>query len=515
MWSKKLKMLHRIRYFYFILIFIFCIQLGSMTTHIVINVNKKSDKIDTKPFESIRNSNGAKIKVAVIDTGISSIFENNIYHNPKELNGTNGVDDDNNSYIDDMRGWNAYSDNNNTYDWSTSEHGTAVASMVLKDNPNVELIPIVFIDSNNVIEDYNQLLKLVDALNYAETVDANVVVMAFNYFISTPTIIANKFTELKNNGIILLASAGNCDGTSASCNYIKEPAIDSSVWAIGSIGPDNLHSSFSSSGPELDFVTYGESVQVTTDVGVSLANGTSFSVGYFASIVSRFLSANNNLTPTQAFNYLKNTVQYLGDHNEYGYGMPVLSYAIISVTDNIAPVLNDYTTELIDANTYRIQLNIHEENALSYCYYSLTNTNISNELVVDNSTCVSSHLPILSQSGIITYTISVHPYPQFQVDIVLIDSNMNRNALSFDLSANVTGIINSSQGTSWSSYTQPNTSGGYSGGNSQYLSQGNVISQIYTDMSSNTVSKNMSTMSLLSIIIIMPVLTYIRRKKSE
>ena len=341
----------------FVVVFILLLGIQIISCFGIANTNMNNQKANSDPsiISSLHLSNiynitkGENVKVAVIDTGISLLYENNIYHNTLEMNGKTGVDDDNNSYIDDMRGWNVYDDNNNnTYDWSTTEHGTEVASMIVQYAPNVKLIPIKFIDQNNVIEDYNHLLKLVDALNYAEVIGANIVVMAFNYFISTPTVIANKFAELKDNGIILLASAGNCNGGS-SCDYIKEPALDPNVWAIGSINSHNKQSVFSSGGIGLDFVVYGENDQVVNDYGTVYVNGTSFSVGLFASIVSLFKSVYPNLSVHQIYNYLKNTALNLGNQNEYGYGLPMLSYAMNSVYDTIAPVLIDYTTQFTDS----------------------------------------------------------------------------------------------------------------------------------------------------------------------
>lgn len=73
---------------------------------------------------------GDTIVACVIDDGINlnhPDFGDNIWINKKEIAGNN-IDDDGNGYIDDVRGWNAYQDNDDvTIDGS---HGTSVAGIV-------------------------------------------------------------------------------------------------------------------------------------------------------------------------------------------------------------------------------------------------------------------------------------------------------------------------------------------------------------------------------------------------
>src|SRR5690606_30728502 len=59
------------------------------------------------------NSLGEDVVVAIVDDGIDVTHDdlkNNIWVNTQEIP-DNGIDDDNNGYIDDIYGWNAYSNN--------------------------------------------------------------------------------------------------------------------------------------------------------------------------------------------------------------------------------------------------------------------------------------------------------------------------------------------------------------------------------------------------------------------
>ncbi len=70
--------------------------------------------------------------VAVIDEGVQHThddLEGNVWTNPGET-AENGIDDDNNGYVDDIHGWDFYSNNNSTYDGTGDDHGTHVAGTI-------------------------------------------------------------------------------------------------------------------------------------------------------------------------------------------------------------------------------------------------------------------------------------------------------------------------------------------------------------------------------------------------
>ncbi len=72
---------------------------------------------------------GDTIVVAVIDGGFQLTHPDltqNIYRNYQEIGG-NGIDDDNNGYIDDVNGWNAYNDNGTI---PSDQHGTHVSGII-------------------------------------------------------------------------------------------------------------------------------------------------------------------------------------------------------------------------------------------------------------------------------------------------------------------------------------------------------------------------------------------------
>lgn len=70
------------------------------------------------------------VVVAVIDTGIDYRHEDlagNLWKNQREIP-NNGLDDDQNGYVDDIYGWNFYNDTNDPFD--DNQHGTHVSGII-------------------------------------------------------------------------------------------------------------------------------------------------------------------------------------------------------------------------------------------------------------------------------------------------------------------------------------------------------------------------------------------------
>ena len=101
------------------------------------NLAQSKAGADINLFEAWKTTAGKdNVTVAIIDGGIDINHEDlatNIAVNEAELNGINGIDDDENGYIDDVYGWNFCTNSATIY---PHEHGTHVAGIVSAVNNN-------------------------------------------------------------------------------------------------------------------------------------------------------------------------------------------------------------------------------------------------------------------------------------------------------------------------------------------------------------------------------------------
>ena len=101
------------------------------------NLAQSKAGADINLFEAWKTTAGKDdVTVAIIDGGIDINHEDlaaNIAVNEAELNGINGIDDDENGYIDDVYGWNFCTNSATIY---PHEHGTHVAGIVSAVNNN-------------------------------------------------------------------------------------------------------------------------------------------------------------------------------------------------------------------------------------------------------------------------------------------------------------------------------------------------------------------------------------------
>lgn len=77
------------------------------------------------------NAGSSSVYVGIIDEGVMHTHPDlaaNIWTNP--FDPANGIDDDGNGLIDDVRGWDFAGNNNTTYDGAQDDHGTHVAGTI-------------------------------------------------------------------------------------------------------------------------------------------------------------------------------------------------------------------------------------------------------------------------------------------------------------------------------------------------------------------------------------------------
>ncbi|MFH1675720.1 MAG: S8 family serine peptidase [bacterium] len=224
--------------------------------------------------------------VAVLDTGIRYTHEdllNQVWYNEDEISG-NGIDDDNNGWIDDWNGWNFNNDNNDIYDtaYTSYYHGTACSGIVAAEQDNdrgvsgiAPGVKVMGVKLNlSAWPESMFISSVVKGLNYAKINEADIVSMSFgttNFSQSMKDACDAAYDN--GNGMVLMASAGNANNTdfhypSGYSSVIAVAAVcafndDNSRAAEQRISPSMGFSWGSSYGDQLEISGYGDKYTTT------------------------------------------------------------------------------------------------------------------------------------------------------------------------------------------------------------------------------------------------------------
>jgi subtilisin family serine protease len=314
---------------------------------------------------------GQGITVAVLDTGIDRNHPDlvdNIWTNAGEIP-DNGLDDDDNGYIDDIWGWNIANDTNDTSD--ANGHGTHVAGTIAAaDNdfgttgvaPNAKIMPVQVVYD----EGDGDAISIADGIYYAADNGAKII----NISITIPNSAGspNYDAELQEaiayaseKGSIVVMAAGN-DGS----NSPDYPAAFANEWglAVGAIDINGNIADFSNraGNQAINYVTAPGADIVSTvpnesdDDGYRTENGTSMAAPHVAGLVALMLSANPNLTEADVRNTIASTSSAsLTPTPEPTEPEPTPTEPVPTQPTPTEPVPTQPTPERLDTSIYRFQ----------------------------------------------------------------------------------------------------------------------------------------------------------------
>jgi subtilisin family serine protease len=286
------------------------------------------------------------VLIAIIDTGIDYNHEDlsaNLWLNPGEdlnNNGTidssdfNGFDDDNNGFVDDIRGWDFtdaphFPDGG---DYLTPDenpidehgHGTSVAGIAaaLANNgigiagvaPGCRIMNLRAGTSQGLLEEDD----VASAIIYAVDNGAQIINMSFGDVATSP-MLRDVIQFAFESGVVLIASAGN--STSPEIHY---PSGLNQVISIGATNINDKLATFSNFGSTIDIVAPGVNLKTTSPKNqYRYFSGTSAAAPVVSGVAGLILSINPDMTNQDLRNVLTSSSADLGAtgwDQQYGSG---------------------------------------------------------------------------------------------------------------------------------------------------------------------------------------------------
>lgn len=221
------------------------------------------------------------VTVAVIDTGFALYHENLVDRwalNSAEsgAEATDGLDNDNDGYIDNTRGWDFVHNTNTPAAGTDDTHGTAVSHGTLTAglagllDPYDQVLPLQALDDNG--SGYTD--DVAAAVRYAADHGAKIISLSLGTSADDAYLHAQILYAI-GKGAIVVAAAGN-DG----CNCMLYPAAYPEVLAVGSSTSSDTKASISSYGPNLDLLAPGTAGDVCSSQYTAANATTSYSCAY-------------------------------------------------------------------------------------------------------------------------------------------------------------------------------------------------------------------------------------------
>ncbi len=295
------------------------------------------DKIGASP--TVWNQyTGQGVKIAIVDCGVNYFHEDllgNIWSNPGEIAG-NGIDDDRDGFVDDVRGWDFVNNDNAPMD--QGGHGTHVAGIaaavggnakgIVGVAPKAQIIPVQVLGSNGS----GSLWNVVQGIVYAARVGANIINLSLgaSYLDTYSTRLLQAAVDFAaSRGTIIVAAAGN---SNSSVNYFS-PANLNNVIAVGATDPNDKKAVFSNYGsklfltaPGVDILslgTKGSAIGAYVSENYYRASGTSMAAPYVSGAIALLLSKYPYASLSDIRSLLSRGAVDLGKKGfdvDYGYG---------------------------------------------------------------------------------------------------------------------------------------------------------------------------------------------------
>ena len=240
------------------------------------------------------------VVVALVDTGIDYTHEDlagRIWTNVDEIPG-NGIDDDGNGYVDDVYGWNFYSDTNDVYVGTEDAHGTHGAGTIAANADNgtgiagivqSDRVKVMAVKALGGSDGSGTTASIIQAIQYAEANGAQICNLSLGSSQNDPAL----YRTIASSKMLFVVAAGN-DGTDleTSPSYPASYDLDNLI-AVANIRYDGELDPTSSYGAaSVDLAAPGSYILSTTPGGTySYMTGTSMAAPMVSAAAAMVCSA--------------------------------------------------------------------------------------------------------------------------------------------------------------------------------------------------------------------------------
>ncbi|VAW51304.1 Serine protease, subtilase family, partial [hydrothermal vent metagenome] len=258
---------------------------------------------DIDAAEAWDTQTGTRVIVGVIDSGLDYNHEDivgNVWRNTGEI-ANNGIDDDRNGFIDDIRGWDFANNDNNPFD--DNDHGTHVSGTVAAVGNNgigvtgvnwsAQIMPLKFLNAQGA----GTTANAISALDYAVMMGARITNSSWGGGPFSRALF-DSIANAQAAGHLFVTSAGN-----AGSNNDVTPTYPASynlnnIIAVAATDDDDRLANFSSFGRvSVDLGAPGVAILSTTPGNTySSFNGTSMASPHVAGAAALLLAADPTLS---------------------------------------------------------------------------------------------------------------------------------------------------------------------------------------------------------------------------
>lgn len=257
---------------------------------------------------------GTNVVVAVIDTGVDYNHPDlaaNIWTNTREIAG-NGVDDDGNGYIDDVRGWDFVQNDNTPMD--LNDHGTHVSGVIAGIGNNAagisgvnwraKIMPVRFMDAIG----QGSTINAIKALNYAVANGARI----SNSSWGGPAFSQALFDAIQaagGKGHVFVAAAGNSTANNDTTPEYPSSYKLANIISVAATDRNDVLAAFSNFGKaSVDVAAPGVGIYSTVRNGAyKNLSGTSMAAPFVTGLGTLLLAQKANLTVAEVVNAMTAT----------------------------------------------------------------------------------------------------------------------------------------------------------------------------------------------------------------